>query len=71
MLRMKQIRKEQGLSQSGLSKLSGVHVSTISNIETGRLSPWPGQRLSIAHALGWPEDRADQLFESAALDAVH
>ena len=57
MLLMTKIRKEKGWSQSVLSHKSGVHVSTISNIERGRLSPWPGQRASLARAFEWPEDR--------------
>jgi len=63
MLLMTKIRKEKGWSQSVLSHRSGVHVSTISNIERGRLSPWPGQRASLARAFGWPEERTDELFE--------
>jgi len=62
-LLMTKIRKQKGWSQSVLSHRSGVHVSTISNIERGRLNPWPGQRTNIARALEWPEDRADELFE--------
>lgn len=61
---MTRIRKQNGWSQSVLSHRSGVHVSTISNVERGRLSPWPGQRARLARALGWPEDRADELFEA-------
>ena len=64
MLLMTKIRKEKGWSQSVLSRESGVHVSTISNIERGRLSPWPGQRTKLARALEWPEDRSDELFEA-------
>jgi transcriptional regulator with XRE-family HTH domain len=63
LLLMTKIRKQNGWSQSVLSHRSGVHVSTISNVERGRLSPWPGQRAKIALALEWPEDRADELFE--------
>jgi transcriptional regulator with XRE-family HTH domain len=43
-----------------------VHVSTISNIERGRLNPWPGQRAKLARALDWPEDREDELFEAVS-----
>ena len=63
MLLMTKMRKEKGWSQSVLSHKSGVHVSTISNIERGRLSPWPGQRASLARAFEWPEERTDELFE--------
>jgi len=63
-LLMTKIRKQNGWSQSVLSHRSGVHVSTISNIERGRLNPWPGQRSNIARALEWPEDRVDELFEA-------
>jgi len=63
MLLVTRIRKQNGWSQSVLSHRSGVHVSTISNIERGRLIPWPGQRARIAQAVGWPADRADELFE--------
>ena len=66
MLLMTKIRKQNGWSQSVLSHRSGVHVSTISNIERGRLNPWPGQRSSLARAFDWPEDRTDDLFEAVS-----
>lgn len=63
MLLMTKVRKDKGWSQSSLSHESKVHVTTVSAIERGRLIPWPGQRVSIARALDWPEERADELFE--------
>ena len=70
MLLMTKIRKEKGWSQSVLSRESGVHVSTISNIERGRLSPWPGQRVSLARAFSWPLERSDELFKAVRDESV-
>ncbi len=53
MLKISQKRKERGWSMSELSHKSGVHVSTISLIESGRMRPYPGQAEKLAHALGW------------------
>lgn len=54
--RMKKIRLEQGLSQIDISRLTGLHPSTISLIETGRLRPTERQEKVIATALGWKDD---------------
>ena len=34
-------------------------------IEGGHMNAYPSQRVKIAHALDWPEERADELFEEA------
>ena len=65
MLLMTKLRKAKELSQSALSRESNLHVSTVNAIESGRLSPWPGQRIKIAQALGHPVEDADALFEEA------
>lgn len=62
-LRMEQERRRQGFSQAALARKAEMHQSSISAIEKRRLDPWPGQRRKIAASLGWPEDRADELFE--------
>ena len=36
-------RERLGLSKSAFGRESGLHVSTISQIESGRLIPYPGQ----------------------------
>jgi transcriptional regulator with XRE-family HTH domain len=49
-------RKELGLSQAKLAQLADLHPSTVSNIETGNLKPWSGQRKKIETAMkeaGW------------------
>lgn len=63
MLVLTKKRKDLGWSQSELSRRAGMHVSSMCAIERGRLIAWPGQRRSIAEALDWPLDRADELFE--------
>ena len=49
-------RKAAGLSQAKLAQLADLHPSTVSNIETGNLKPWSGQREKIEGAMkkaGW------------------
>jgi transcriptional regulator with XRE-family HTH domain len=45
-------RKKLGWSQSELSRRSGVHPSSISQFENGRLLPYPSQIKKLAKALG-------------------
>jgi hypothetical protein len=40
-----------------------MHLSSVAQIESGRLRPFPGQVRKLAVALEWPADRADELFE--------
>lgn len=47
-----QYRKTLRWSQAELSRRSGVHTSTISHIERGRMIPYPSQLERIARALG-------------------
>jgi len=61
-MRLVAVRKALGWSQSRLAREAQMHPSTISAIESGRLSPWPGQAARIQEALGY-EGGADVLFE--------
>lgn len=63
-------RQALGWSQSRLSHATGIHASTISSIERGRLLPWPSQATRIARALGVPEDAAGELFEECEFEGV-
>ena len=49
--RLKEIRKEQRLSQDELAKMVGVSRNTISSIETGQFSPTAKLALIICIAL--------------------
>lgn len=56
MIALTKERKVLGLSQAKLAQLADLHPSTISNIETGNLKPWKGQREKIEAAMkkaGW------------------
>lgn len=53
---MAKIRKDKGLSQERLSKLSGVHRVTIARYETGRISPNIQTLERLSTALGVPID---------------
>lgn len=50
--RIKERRIARGLSQAALSRLTGIHSSTLSHIEGGFVKPWPGYLSRIAQALG-------------------
>ena len=52
MNKLREFRTQLGLSQTGLTVLSGIAQSTLSAIETGRLIPYRHQREKIAKALG-------------------
>lgn len=49
--RLKEIRKEQKLSQDVLAKMVGVSRNTISSIETGQFSPTAKLALVLCIAL--------------------
>jgi len=49
--RLKEIRKEQRLSQDELAKMVGVSRNTISSIETGQFSPTAKLALVLCIAL--------------------
>ena len=63
MLRLKQEREAQELSQRGLAKKARVGYSIISMVENGRLLPYPDQLKRLAAALNWSSDPADLLQE--------
>ncbi|HBT19870.1 MAG TPA: XRE family transcriptional regulator [Peptococcaceae bacterium] len=63
MLRLTVERKKRRISQMQLAALTGIHPSNLSRIERGVVPAYRGWRLRIAKALGWPLERADELFE--------
>ena len=52
MNKLREIRKQRGLTQYELGKAIGKYVSFISNVETGKLSPWTSEKEALAKALG-------------------
>lgn len=62
MIRLTLARKEAGLSMSALARCADMHVSSISQIESQRLKPYPGQIAKLTNALQW-EDEPSKLFE--------
>ena len=57
--RLKEVRAEQGLSQSQLAALVGVSRNTISSIETGQFSPTANLALILCIAL---DKKFEELF---------
>ena len=49
--RIRERRKELGLSQTKLACLIGMAESTLSNLELGKWKPWPKARRDLAKAL--------------------
>jgi len=49
---LKKARETKGWSQSELGRQTGIHPSTISLIESGRLVPYEAQLVKLAKALG-------------------
>lgn len=62
--------RERGVTLTALAERSGVNRVTISKILHGREVPWPKWRDAIATALGWPLDRAGELFEEVEVEEV-
>ena len=54
LLRLTVERKDRNHSQSELSRLSGLHPTTISLIESGRFLPSQGQLERLSKALRFP-----------------
>ena len=67
MITLTKERKNRGLSMSELARNACMHVSSISQIEGGRLQPYPGQVKKITKALNWEGDPGE-LFEEVSDD---
>ncbi|MGZ6249724.1 MAG: helix-turn-helix domain-containing protein, partial [Syntrophales bacterium] len=50
-MKIKELRKEQGLSQGALGKLAGIHEKLLSKYEHERVVPTADTLRKIAHAL--------------------
>lgn len=48
-------REKQRMNKSELSRLTGIALTDVCNIEGGRIYPWPGWRARIAKVLGVDE----------------
>lgn len=55
-MRLRQVREERKMSLVGLTQLTGISPSDISEIERGRRPAFPGWRARISRALGVPQD---------------
>lgn len=55
-------RLDRGLSMSALARVAGLHPSTVSQVEHGRLNPYPGQIEKLVTALDW-KGNPDELFQ--------
>lgn len=51
MLRLTVERKKQGWSQAELARRTGLHPTTLSNLEAGRCYPWPKYKRLLAQVL--------------------
>ncbi len=67
MLRLEYERRHRGLSQAELARQTGLHPSTISKIESGRLNPYESQIRKLATALDMSEE--EMLEEVRVSDA--
>jgi transcriptional regulator with XRE-family HTH domain len=53
--RIRERRRELGLSQTKLACSIGMAESTLSNLELGKWKPWPKAQRDLAKALGISE----------------
>jgi len=65
MFRLTEERQRRGLSQAAVSRLTGIHPAIISQLESGRVYPYPGWKRRLSEALGMP---GDELFERVSDD---
>ena len=54
MATLTELRKTKRWSQAELGRRSGIHPASISQIESGRLRPYPGQMRKLSEALSVP-----------------
>lgn len=66
MLVMTVVRKDKGITQTGLSNLTGIAEPQISAIENKHVIPSDGWKRRIAEALGWEREPAE-LFEEVSI----
>lgn len=59
-MRTEAVRQYGSLSR--FAAAAGLHVSSVSQIATGRLRPYPAQVEKIVRTLDWKDD-PDELFE--------
>jgi transcriptional regulator with XRE-family HTH domain len=52
MLQITALRRQRGWSQAELARRAGMHNSTVCQIESARLRPYPRQLAALATALG-------------------
>lgn len=69
MNKLREARKEKGLSQLKLAFVTGIAPGDISRIENGWLVPYPGWRKRLSRALGVPETELFPLEEKSGNDA--
>lgn len=63
MKRIEYEMRERGITQTALADKAGINRVTINKILHGHEKPWPKWRDAIASAIGWPLDKAAELFE--------
>lgn len=59
---MKFERINKGVSQAEIARLAGMHPTTVSLIENGRLRPYPGHIKKLVSVFEWKGD-PEELFE--------
>lgn len=69
MIRAKYERLMHDMKQTDISRITGMHVTSISQIENGHLRPYPGQVEKMVSALNWHGDPAE-LFEEVTANGT-
>ena len=55
MLKLRELRRDRGLTQTELAHKIKMASSCVSAVESGDRRPWPNFRKRVARALGLPE----------------
>jgi transcriptional regulator with XRE-family HTH domain len=65
MLTLTAIRLQKGWSKSELARRAQLSASTVCQIESGRLLPYPGQLAKIARAFNMTDGNPSALMDAA------
>lgn len=64
LLRLDYLMREKGITQTELEKRTHVNRVTINRIARGHERPSEARAVVLAEAIGWPKERAAELFEN-------
>lgn len=68
MLKVRVVMDDQDMTVSELSRITGITRQNLNAVILGRIPVYPKYEREIALALGWPIERAKELFHPVVID---